>query len=387
MAVEVAQSLSQVKKDGRWQSFRHNTAPSISSSPPGSIPPRRSSLRTFRGRRPLAPIQEYKASPITTRSTGSLEDLIRTYHPTSWKSSSERLVLISESPQLQQIQSVSLSFSEESWRYEPAPKLYRTHSQWTRPPPAAYVPSGIPAFESSTSLQYQYTPNSEPTLSPETAVTPVLDEQDSSEHETEILSVGPDLPREDIAELFHRAEEYYRGHPEVVRESGKVWVRVNSVSHGLSKTLKTMGSLRKKKPSCEARLGRTIPVYSRLKCYEKPGRVKRMKIVLQDCWRKFRNWSTGRDTALQARQLAPATAHPMMNISVASLNTTPTRDTRPQMGHRRLSRAPKLEGWEAVAYRGHTRNDSKHSTYDEPLKRRRSSLFLDIYSTDGSVAG
>lgn len=388
MAGEVAQSPSQVKKDGRWQPIRHNTAPSLRSYPPGSIPRRRSSLRAITGRRPLPPIQEYRTASVKTRSTGSLEDLIPTYHPTSWKSSSERLVFISESPQLQQIQSVSLSCSEDLWGCESAPRLYRTQSQWARSLPVSYFSSGIPVFESSLSLEVQHTPTPEATPPPETIATPGVDKRDSSELEANFVCVGEDLPREDIAELFQRVEEYDREHPEVLRESGMVWVRVNSVSHGLTRTLKTMGSLHKKKPSFEARLGRNVPVYSRLKCYEKPSRVKRMKIAVQDCWRKFRNWSTGRDTALQANKLAPTTAHPMMNVSVVSLNMTPSRNTRPQMGQRRLSRAPKLEGGlDAMAYRGHTRKDSKHSTYDEPLKRRRSSLFLDIYSTDGSVAG
>jgi hypothetical protein len=387
MAGEVAQRPSQVKKDGRWRPIRHNTAPSIRSHPPGLISPRRSSFRAFRDRRPLPSIREYKTATVKTRSTGSLEDFAPTYLPTSWKSSSERLVLISESPQLQQIQSVSLSFTEETWRCKPAPKLYRTQSQWTRRWPASYAPSGISEFESSASLGFQYTPTPKPTPPLETIATPTLDERESSELEVETVCVGQDLPRQDIAELFYRAGEYDREHPEVVRESGKIWVRVNSVSHGLTRTLKTMGSLHKKKPSFEARLGPNVPVYSRLKCYEKPGRVKRMKIVVQDCWRKFRNWSTGRDTALQAGHLTPTTAYPMMNFSVVSVNLTPTRDSRPHVEHRRLSRAPKLEGSEAMAYRGHVRKDSKHSTYDEPLKRRRSSLFLDVYSTDGSIAG
>lgn len=380
MKGEVAQSPSQVKKDGRWRPIRRNTAPSIRSYAPGLITPRRSSLRAFQRQKSLAPIQEYEAASLASLSTGSLEDLVPTYLPTSWESSSERLVVIPESPQLQQLQCVSLSFSEETWRYEPAPTLYRTQSQWSRSSPASYVPSGIPEFEGSIFLEYQYTHTPEPTPSSEIAATFALDERESSEVEAESVCEGQQLPREDIAELFLRAEKYDREHPGIVRESGKVWVRVNSVGHGLTRTLKTMGSLHKKKPSCEARLGPNVPVYSRLRCYEKPGRVKRMKIVAQDCWRKFRNWSTGRDTALQA-------AHAAMNVSVVSLNLTPGRETREQMGHRRLSRAAQLEGWEPMAYRGHARKDSKHSTSDESLKRRRSSLFLDISSTDNSVTG
>jgi hypothetical protein len=386
MAGEVAQSPSQVKKDGRWRPIRHNTAPSVRSYPPGLIPPRRSSLTAFQSRRSLAPIQEYRAASVASRSTGSLEDLVPTYLPTSWKSSSERLVVIPESPQLQQLQSVSLSFVEDTWTSESKPPLYRTQSQWTRPAPAIYMPSGIPQLRSSTPLEVHSAPTQESTPPLETDDTSALDGRESSEVEAEFVCVEQQLQREDIAELFYRAGEYDRQHPDVVRESGKVWVRVNSIGHGLTKTLKTMGSLHKKKPSFEARLGPSIPVYSRLKCYEKPGRVKRMKIVAQDCWRKFRNWSTGRDTALQAERLTP-TAHPMMKVSVVSLNLTPGCEARPQMGHRRLSRAPKLEGWEPMAYRGHTRKDSKHSTHDEPLKRRRSDLFLDIYSADSSVAG
>ena len=337
----------------------------------------------------MAPIQEYKAASVTSRSTGSLESLLPTYLPTSWKSSSDRLVVIPESPQLQQLQSVSLSFVEDTWTPEPAPRVYKTHSQWTRPAPAIYMPSGIPASGSSTSLDVHYAPTRESTPAPESAVTSNLDERELWEVEPDFVCMERRLPREDIASLFYRVEEYDREHPEIVRDSGKVWVRVNSIGHGLTKTLKTMGSLHKKKPSLEAHLGPNIPVYSRLKCYEKPGRVKRMKIVAQDCWRKFRNWSTGRDTALQAEQLA-TTAHPMMNVSVVSLNLTPGcaagRGARPQR-HRRLSRAPKMEVWEHMAYRGHARKDSKHPANEEPVKRRRSDLFLDIYSTDSSIAG
>jgi hypothetical protein len=393
MAGEVAQSPSQVKKDGRWRPIRHNTAPSIRSYPPGLIPPRCSLHTAFRGRRSLASIQEYKAASVTSRSTGSLESLVPTYLPTSWKSSSERLVVIPGSPQLQQFQSVSLSFVEDTWSSEPAPQVYRTQSQWTRPALAIYMPSGISAFESSTSLDVHHVPTPESTPPPETAVTSALDERGSWEVEPEFVCMERRLPREDITSLFYRVEEYDQERPEIVCDSGKVWVRVNSIGHGLTKTLKTVGSLHKKKPSFEARLGPNVPVYSRLKCYEKPGRVKRMKIVAQDCWRKFRNWSTGRDTALQAEQLA-LTAHPMMNVSVVSPNFTPGcaagHGARPQ-GHRRLSRAPKLapkvEGLEQMAYRGHARKDSKHSANEEPVKRRRSDLFLDIYSTDSSVAG
>ncbi|KAF3052880.1 hypothetical protein E8E11_010941 [Didymella keratinophila] len=342
----------------------------------------------------LARLQSFKGSISAMlnilQCTGSLKDLDPTYLPTSWKSSSERLVVILESPQLQQLQSVSLSFVEDTWRSEPAPRLYRTQSQWTKPAPATYQPSGISAFESSTSLDVHCGPTPEYTPPLETAVSSALDERELLEVGMEFVCMEHRLPREDIASLFYRVEEYDRSHPEIVRDSGKVWIRVNSIGHGLTKTLKTMGSLHKKKPSFEARLGPNVPVYSRLNCYEKPGRVKRMKIVAQDCWRKFRNWSTGRDTALQTERLE-TTAYRMMNVSVVSLNLTPGGEAgcgaRPQTGHRRLSRGPKLEGWEYMAYRGHERKDSKHSTHDEPVKRRRSDLFLDIYSTDSSVAG
>lgn len=385
MAGEFALSPSQVKRDGIWRPIRHNTksTPSLRSYPLGSTPPRKSSLRAFRGQRPLAAVQEYKAASIETHSTGTLDSLTHTHHPTSWKSSSEQLVLVSESPQLQQIQSVSMSFPEDSRRSESVSSLYGSQSQWARPPPSSDVLSGIPASESSPSLGIQCT------LTPETAATSYLDDGDSSKFEVGYACAGEDLPREDIAELFHRVEEY-EGKPEVVRESGKVWVRVNSVSHGLSRTLKTVGSLRKKKPSFEARLGPNVPVYSQLKCYEKPSRIERFNIGMHDCWRRFRNWSTGRDTALQAKNPKPPAAaiHPMMNVSLVSPNKTPSRDTRPQMGQRRLSRAPRLEGgWDAIAYSARVRKDSKHSIYNEPLKRRRSSLFLDIYSTDDSITG
>lgn len=385
MAGEVAQSPPQVNKDGRWRPIRQNTAPSFRSYPPELIPPRRSSLRALQSRLPLAPIQEYKTASVTSRSTDSLEDQVPTYLPTSWMSSSECLVVIPESPQLQQLQSVSLSFVDDPWKSEPA-QLYQTQSHWSRLAPAIYLQSGIPNWEGSTSreVQYTYSPESRPSL--DTATTYAFEERKSWEIEAEFMRAEQRLPREEIAEFFYRAEEYDREHPEFVSESGKVWVRVNSVSHGLTKTLKTMGSLRMKKSSFEARLGPNVPVYSRLKCYEKPTRVKRMRIVAQDCWRKFRNWSTGRDTALQAKRFIP-TAHPTIGVSVVSLDLTPGCEARPSMGHRRLSRTPNPEGWEPMAYLGHARKDSKNSTYEESVKRRRSSLFLDIYSADGPVAG
>ena len=126
-----------------------------------------------------------------------------------------------------------------------------------------------------------------------------------------------------------------------------------------SKTLKTMGSLHAKKPSLETRLGPNVPVHSRLKCYEKPGRAKRCQIVVQDCWRKLRNWSAGRDTEKMSRDGEA----------------------------KKLAKVPREKGWEAMAHRGHVRKDSKMDTCEEPLKRRKSSLFLDVESTDASVAG
>lgn len=384
MADEVAQSPSQVKQDGSWRPIRHNTTPSIRSYPPGSKIPRRSSLRAFARKRPLAPIQEYKASSAKNRGTGSLEDLIPTYNPTSWKSSSDQLVLISESPQLQQIQSVSLSFPEDSWRYESAPHLYRTQSQWTRTSPTSRIPSGIPTFEGYSSLEISNPEDGPPS---DASAIHDLDDGDSADYEAHHMCPRQHLPREDIAELFQRVEGYDRAHPEIVRDSGKVWVRVNSVSRGLSKTLKTMGSLHKKTPSFEARIGPNVPVYSQLKCYEKPGRAMRVKIVVHDCWRKLRNWSTGRDTDLQAKGLAsmPAASDDEgfgrvpQNDGCARYKASDETNT--------LSKAPKLEGgWKAATYRGHMRKDSKHSAYDEPLKRRRSSLFPDVCSTAGSVA-
>ena len=213
-------------------------------------------------------------------------------------------------------------------------------------------------------------------MADETIVSTDLGNEEPSEHGASPMAAGNDLPREAIADLFHRVNEYEREHPEVVRDSGKVWVRVNSVGHGLTKTFKTMSSLRRKQ-TFEARLGHNVPVQSQLKIYEKPSRMKRIRIAVHDCWRKFRNWSTGRDTELQPKKNVVNYPYPLINVSLVSL-------TRPEPGSRKLSRAPRLEERaDGMVYVRKARKDSKLCV-SEQLQRRRSSLFLDVYPSDVS---
>ena len=242
--------------------------------------------------------------------------------------------------------------------------------------PESYVPSGIPFVEVSTM--------------DETSDSRIHGTDNVLESKGTSMDVDEGLPREAIAELFSRVEEYEQQHPEKIEDGGKVWVRVNSVSNNLTKTIKNVGSLPKKRSS-DPRLSRRFssrfsPIRSQIKIYEKPTRIKRVKITVHDCWRKFRNWSTRRDTELQARRrtLNPT---PFMNASAASLSLSDAPATGSQTGRRKLSRAPRVGprvDYTAVA--GPARKDSKFSI-GEQLKRRNSSLFLDTYPSDSSTYG
>ena len=256
------------------------------------------------------------------------------------------------------------------------PKPYRTQSHWTAPP-ESYVPSGVSAFNRPTTV--------------ETSDFVAIDAGDPPEPEEITIDVDENLPRDAIAELFHRVEEYDQQHPENIKDAGKVWVRVNSVGHGLTKTFKNMGSLHKKR-SLEPRLERgfssqIVPLRSQIKIYEKPTRMKRIQIAVHDSWRKFRNRSAGRDTELQARKKALDNIAPFMSHSVISLTQSNQGCVRPQPRPRKLSRAPRLgERTNDAAGVRPARKDSKFSI-DEQLKRRRPNLFLDTHSSDSSTYG
>ncbi|KAF2623681.1 hypothetical protein BU25DRAFT_424647 [Macroventuria anomochaeta] len=335
------------------------------STPPISIPRRLSSLRAGLKRKPLSTINEDKVPSLRSVSTGSL--IVNTAlpcQPPAWSHSSEHLIHIQPSEELQALQSVS-SYSTNDG-YGPMPRLYRTQSQWMAPPPESYMPSGMPVWQGLTTTN--------------------LDNEDPSELGGKAMAVGEDLSREEIASLFRRIEEYEREHPEIINDAGKVWVRVDRVGHGLTKTFKTMGSLHKKR-TFEARLGHNVPVQSQLKIYEKPNTMRRIGIVVRHCWRRFRNWSTGRDTGLQAKKNVVDHPHPFMNVSIVSLTLPDPCTTRPQPGPRKLSRAGKLvEGADGTMYVKPARKDSKFSIGEQPW-RRNPKLFLDIYPSDRSANG
>jgi hypothetical protein len=143
----------------------------------------------------------------------------------------------------------------------------------------------------------------------------------------------------------------------------------------LTKTFKNMGSLHKKR-SLEPRLERgfssqIVPIRSQIKVYERPTRMKRIQIAMHDCWRKFRNWSTDRDTELQARKKALDNIAPLMSHSVLSLTLSNQGGVRLQLGSRKLSRAPRLgERTNGAVGVRPVRKDSKFSI-SEQLKRRR----------------
>ncbi|KAH6611936.1 hypothetical protein C7974DRAFT_87668 [Boeremia exigua] len=355
MAGEAPLSPSQVRRDGRWRPVRHKTAPSIRPLPRTSDPQRRSSLRAVLKRKPLSTISEDKSPSLKSNSTVSLRlNIALPYQSSVFSHSSDHLLYFQPSQQLQNLQSVSFHCTDEA--YESMPRLYRTQSQWKTSPIRYYQLSDTPVIQRLMVHDMDaYETHSESGGSPTTA--------------------REDLPREAIADLFHRVEAYEREHPEVVRDSGKVWVRVNSVGHGLTKTFKTMSSLRKKQ-TFEARIGHSVAVQSQLRVYEKPSGTKRLKIAAHDCWRKFRNWSTGKNTEPWAKENLIQNPYRILNSSIVSL------PKKRQPRFRKLSRALKLEertiGTECTRK---ARRDSKMSIGEQP-KRRKSSLFLDVYSSD-----
>ncbi|KAJ8112481.1 hypothetical protein OPT61_g5155 [Boeremia exigua] len=355
MVGEVPLSPSQVRKDGRWRPVRHNTAPSLRSSRPTSAPRRRSSLRAVLRCKPLSTISEDIAPSTKSNSTVSLKlNAAVPYQPSAWSHSTEHLLYFHPSQQLQNYQSVSFHCTGEAC--ESMPRLYRTQSQWVAPSTRSDELGDTPAYrDPNTSEEDTY-----------------IDRNLEEGSESGIASVvsEEDIPREAIADLFHRVEEYEREHPEIVRDSGKVWVRANSVGHGLIRTMSTLH----KKPTFEARLGHNVPVQSQLRIYEKPSHTERVKIAVHDCWRKFRNWSTGRDTELWAKKSVVQQSYPVMNASSVSLDLPRTSPTRCQFGPRKLSRAPRVE--ERTDGAGIARRDSKLSAREQ-LRRRKSSLFLD----------
>lgn len=364
MAGEVPLSPSQVRKNGRWRPIRHKTTPNLRSPSPTSTPPRQSSLRAALRRKPLSTINEDKAPSLRSNSTVSLRlNTGLPYQPSRWSHSSESLVCFHPSQQLQNYQSVSLHCAD-TW-YESMLPVYTTHSEQTVPPRRSYESSDVQSpttYRTDTSFD--------------------LDNEENLESRANRPLAEEEIPREAIADLFHRVSEYERDQPEVVRDSGKVWVRVNSVGHGLSRKLKIMGSLRKEK-GFEARLGHNVPVYSQLRIYEKPSRIKRVKIALHDWWREFRNWSTGRDTELWAGNGIPQYPRHAMDASILSLTLSNPGPMRRQIC--RGGRAGVGQTAHRVGSAGKARRDSKMSTGGQ-IKRRKSSLFLDVYSSDVSTS-
>jgi hypothetical protein len=358
MAVEAPLIPSQVRQDGQWWSVRHKTSPNLRQQPPPpGLPRRRSSLRQALRRKPLFTISEDKAPSLKSNSTVSLRlNIVEPYRPFSMSTFSEHLVYFCPSQQLQNYQSVSFHRVDEAGNS--TSRLFRTQSQWRGPSQSSYDTDQSSTmtwtFDSNTTASFDYedTPSSQPT------------EEDQ------------DLPRKAIADLFHRVEAYEREHPEVVRDAGTVWVRVNSVGRGLSTRLKKM-SRRDKKDSAsfEPRLGYSVP-QSRMRVYEKPSRAKRIKIAVHDSWRRFRNRATGRDTELWTSWDVNIGGEYSSRVGSVS-DATPSRgQARPGRPQRRLSRGHGLEGMrrrESKIYGG------------EQRKRRKSSLFLDVYPSDVSV--
>jgi len=345
---------------------RHKSGRSLRPPPPVSTRLRRRSFKAVLRRKPLSTINEGKTPSLESSSTISLRfDIDRTSQFSIQSCPSEPLVCFFPSQQLQNYQSVS--FHCYNTRLDPTPQMYRTQSQWTA--------SSLRSCESSEILSCQ---------------SPTVCRTDGSfdmKHEEQLESgAGPapaeeDISREAIVDPFHRIEEYEEGQPGVVRDSGKVWVRVNSVGHGLTRGLKTMGSLRKRH-TFEARLGHNVPVYSQLRIYEKPSHIKRVKIAVLNYWRKFRNWSTGRETELWATSNLAQYPYHVMNASVLSLDLSNLDPTSWQTG---LSTGAVAS--ERTVYSNGSmmkaRRASKMST-GEQIKRRKSSLFLDVYSSDFS---
>lgn len=364
MAGETPLIPSQVREAGHWRPVRHMTGQSLRSLPPVSTPPRRPSFKAVLRRKPLSTINEDKTPSLRSSSSLRLDvDLTNQFSIRSY--SSESLVCFFPSQQLQNYQSVSLHCYNT--RPDPTPQMYRTQSQWTAPSLRSRDSSEILSCQSPTvcrtdgSFDIKYEQQLESGAGP--------------------APTGEDIPREAIADLFHRVEEYEQGQPEVVRDSGKVWVRVNSVGHGLSRRLQNMGSLRKRH-TFEARLGHNVPVCSQLRIYEKPSHIKRVKIAVHDYWRKFRNWSTGRDTELWATSNLAQHPYHVVNASVVSLDLSNLGPTSHQIGLSTgaVTSERKVHGNGSMRK---ARRDGKMST-GEQIKRRKSSLFLDVFSSDVS---
>jgi hypothetical protein len=360
MAVESPLIPSQVRQDGQWWPVRHKTSPNLRQQPPPppGLPRRRSSLRQTLRRKPLFTISEDNAPSLKSNSTVSLRlNITEPYRPLSMSTFSEHLVYFCPSQQLQNYQSVSFHRVDEAGNS--TSRLFRTQSQWRGPSQSSYDTDQSSTmtwtFDSNTtsaSFDYEDTPSPQPT------------EEDQ------------DLPREAIADLFHRVEAYERQHPEVVRDAGTVWVRVNSVGRGLSTRLKKMSRRDKKaSPSLESRLSYSVP-QSRMRVYEKPSQAKRIKIAVHDSWRRLRNRATGRDTELWTSwevKMGDEYSRRVGSVSDATPMMDQARPVRPQ---RRFSRGHGLEGMR--------RRDSKIYA-GEQRKRRKSSLFLDVYPSDLSI--
>lgn len=364
MAVEAPLIPSQVRQDGQWWPVRHKTSPNLRQQPPPpGLPRRRSSLRQALRRKPLFTISEDKAPSLKSNSTVSLRlNITEPYRPFSMSTFSEHLVYFCPSQQLQNYQSVSFHRVDEAGNS--TSRLFRTQSQWRGPSQSSYDQSLYDTDQSSTMTW---------TLDSNTTSASFDYEDPPSPQPTE---ENQDFPREAIADLFHRVEAYEREHPEVVRDAGTVWVRVNSVGRGLSTRIKKMSRRDKKaSPPFEPRLGYSVP-QSRMRVYEKPSRAKRIKIAVHDSWRRFRNRATGRDTELWTSwdvSMGSECSSRVGSVSDAAPSMGQARPGRPQ---RRFSRGHGSEGMR--------RRDSK--VYGgEQRKRRKSSLFLDVYLSDLSI--
>ena len=138
MAGEVALSPSQVRRNGQWEPIRRTVGPRYRSLLPLPCPSRQPAHVSALGRRPLPNIHEDKALSLKSASTSSLKvKPIPSYQPSTWSRSSEHLIIIKPSPQLQLFQSVSGSSIEGAHLSRP-----RKHQTLIRP--ESYVPSGIP---------------------------------------------------------------------------------------------------------------------------------------------------------------------------------------------------------------------------------------------------
>ncbi|KAJ4333983.1 transcriptional regulator [Ascochyta clinopodiicola] len=232
-----------------------------------------------------------------------------------------------------------------------------------------YVPNGFPETREPTTV--------------ETSVASVPDIEDLPQSAEHPVPLDTDLSRDAIADLFHRVEAYEREHLDDTKDAGTVWVRVSEVGHGLTKTLKTMGSLRRR-PTFKARLetdsvdraklpAGTVSIQPRVKIYEKPTRVKRLGITVGDCWKRLRRRSRYTGTELQAKHVVidrPATNGSDVSFKVDEQSTTHIERNDPPT-------AADLAGSSDGTIPRPVRKDSKRSV-SEQLGRRKSSLFLDV---------